>query len=64
MSTAGKDLDVMLGDPRKAIKSMIVAFFLALAVVQVNQFVDTFWVSGLGATASSAVATVIPSTAS
>ncbi len=60
MSTAGKDLDVMLGDPRKAIRSMIVAFFLALAVVQVNQFVDTFWVSGLGATASSAVSTVIP----
>ena len=54
------DLDVMLGDPRRAIRSMIAAFFLALAVVQVNQFVDTFWVSGLGAEASSAVATAIP----
>lgn len=54
------DLDVMLGDPRKAIRSMVVAFFLALAIVQINQFVDTFWVSGLGAYASSAVSTAIP----
>ncbi len=60
METSAKDLELMLGDPRRAIRSMVVAFFLALAIVQINQFVDTFWVSGLGAEASSAVATVIP----
>ena len=60
METSEKDLELMLGDPKRAIKSMVFAFFLALAIVQINQFVDTFWVSGLGTEASSAVATVIP----
>lgn len=59
-SSKESDLELMLGDPKRAIRSMVVAFFLALAIVQINQFVDTFWVSGLGAHASSAVATAIP----
>lgn len=60
MHDAGHDLETMLGDPKKAIRSMIVAFFLAFAVVQINEFVDTFWVSGLGSVSGSAVATTIP----
>ena len=60
MSHKASDLETMLGDPKKAIRSMIVAFFLAFAVVQVNQFVDTFWVSGLGNISSSAVSTTAP----
>ena len=54
------DLEVLLGDPKKAILSMFLPFFIAFAVVEVNQFVDTFWVSGLGNTAAEAVATVVP----
>ena len=55
-----KDLDVLLGEPKRAIRSMTWAFLFAMAVIEVNQFVDTFWVSGLGTASSSAVATVVP----
>ena len=54
------DLEVMLGDPKKAILSMFLPFFIAFAVVEVNQFVDTYWVSGLGNVAAEAVSTVVP----
>lgn len=60
MKTAESDLEKMLGDPKKGIRSMVLVFFLALAVVQINQFVDTFWVSGLGNVSGSAVSTSSP----
>ncbi len=60
MAANSKDLEVLLGEPKRAIRSMAIAFIFAMAVVEINQFVDTFWVSGLGANASSAVATVTP----
>ena len=55
-----KDLEILLGEPKRAIRSMAWAFLFAMAVIEVNQFVDTFWVSGLGTASSSAVATVVP----
>ena len=55
-----KDLEILLGEPKRAIRSMVWAFLFAMAVIEVNQFVDTFWVSGLGTASSSAVATVVP----
>ncbi|MGN0098032.1 MAG: MATE family efflux transporter [Candidatus Methanomethylophilaceae archaeon] len=39
---------------------MVLPFFIAMAVVEINQFVDTFWVSGLGSNSAEAVSTVIP----
>jgi Na+-driven multidrug efflux pump len=54
------DLDRMLGEPKAAIRAMILPFLIALAVVEINQFVDTFWVSGLGSETASAVSTIIP----
>ncbi len=60
MAANSKDLEILLGEPKRAIRSMAIAFIFAMAVVEINQFVDTFWVSGLGANASSAVATVTP----
>lgn len=60
MDNKSKDLEILLGEPKRAIRSMALAFIFAMAVIEVNQFVDTFWVSGLGADASSAVATVTP----
>ena len=50
----------MLGEPKAAIRGMVLPFLLAFAVVEINQFVDTFWVSGLGVRAASAVTTVVP----
>ena len=60
MDNKSKDLEILLGEPKRAIRSMALAFIFAMAVIEINQFVDTFWVSGLGADASSAVATVTP----
>ncbi|MBE6528132.1 MAG: MATE family efflux transporter [Thermoplasmata archaeon] len=54
------DLNRMLGEPKAAIRAMILPFLLAMAVVEMNQFIDTFWVSGLGARSASAVSTIIP----
>ncbi|MBQ7978514.1 MAG: polysaccharide biosynthesis C-terminal domain-containing protein [Candidatus Methanomethylophilaceae archaeon] len=54
------DLKRMLGEPKAAIRAMILPFFIALAVVEVNQFVDTYWVSGLGVNSASAVSTIVP----
>lgn len=50
----------MLGEPKAAIRSMVLPFLIAMAVVEINQFVDTFWVSGLGVESASAVSTIIP----
>lgn len=60
MVDAHRDLDRMLGDPKRAIRTMVIPIFIALAVVSVNQFVDTYWVSGLGVEASEAVSTISP----
>lgn len=54
------DLNILLGDPKKAIRTMFIPFLVAMAVVEINQFVDTFWVSGLGNRSAEAVATAIP----
>ena len=54
------DLQRMLGEPKAAIRAIILPFFIALAVVEVNQFVDTNWVSGLGVESASAVSTIVP----
>jgi len=54
------DLQRMLGEPKAAIRNMILPFLIALAVVEVNQFVDTYWVSGLGVKSASAISTIVP----
>lgn len=55
----GTDLDILLGDYKKAIRSMFVPFLVAFAVIELNQFVDTFWISGLGKSASEAISVSI-----
>ena len=54
------DLKKMIGEPKAAIRNMILPFLIALAVVEINQFVDTYWVSGLGAQSASAISTIVP----
>lgn len=55
-----RDLEVMLGDPKKAVLAMALPLILSYAVVQVNLFADTAWCAGLGSDASTALATIIP----
>ena len=54
------DLQILLGEPKAAVRSMFVPFLIAFAIVEVNQFVDTFWISGLGVSSASAISTVVP----
>lgn len=54
------ELDRMLGDPGKAIRTMASSLVIALAFAQVNTFADAFWVAGLGSDAAEAVTTVNP----
>ena len=39
---------------------MFVPFLIAFAIVEANQFVDTFWISGLGTQSASAISTIVP----
>ena len=57
---ATRDLETMLGDPRKAIRSMSVPLLISFLVIQINMFVDTAWCSGLGSEATSAVSSITP----
>ena len=54
------DLEILLGEPKKAVRSMFFPFLIAFAVVEANQFIDTFWISGLGTSSSSAISAVVP----
>ena len=54
------DLERMLGDPKKAIRSMLLPLMISYLVVQINLFADTSWCSGLGSDATSAVSTISP----
>ena len=55
-----EDLERMLGDPKKAIRSMLLPLMVSYLVVQINLFADTSWCSGLGSDATSAVSTISP----
>jgi len=54
------DVKVLLGEPKRAVRSMFLPFLLAFAIVEANQFVDTFWISGLGTASASAISTIVP----
>lgn len=55
-----RSIDVLLGDPKKALRGMLLPFIVSYMVVQVNLIADTMWCSGLGAEASSAVSSMAP----
>lgn len=54
------DVEVMLGDPKKAILSMTIPLIISYLVSQINVFVDIAWCSGLGEDATAAVSTMTP----
>ncbi len=55
-----RDLEVMLGDPKRAVLVMTLPLILSYAIAQVNSFADTAWCAGLGADGSSALSTINP----
>ncbi len=50
-----ESVKTMLGEPRKAVLSMVVPVFIALLVGYLNTFVDSIWCSSLGVNALSAI---------
>lgn len=60
LSGAAKNVDVMLGDPKKAIIAFSIPIAVALFAQQSNNFVDSFWVTSLGAEAMAALGLVFP----
>lgn len=56
----GSSIDLMLGDPKKALRGMLFPLIVSYMVVQINLLADTIWCSGLGSDASSAVSAMSP----
>ena len=58
--TYTKDLEVMLGDPKRAVLVMTIPLIFSYAIAQINMFADTAWCAGLGSDSSTALATIVP----
>ncbi|MDR3282217.1 MAG: MATE family efflux transporter [Candidatus Methanoplasma sp.] len=57
---AEKDIETMLGDPRKALVAFSIPIAVALLVQQSNTLVDSFWVTSLGGDAMAAIGLLNP----
>ncbi|MBE6519823.1 MAG: hypothetical protein E7Z68_01715 [Thermoplasmata archaeon] len=55
-----KDVDILLGNPRRPVLTMSVPLFFAFLVEQVQLFVDAMWCSGLGPDMLSALTIASP----
>ena len=50
----------MLGEPKRAIRSLAVPLSVSYLITQVNMFVDSVWTTSLGSNVASAIATITP----
>lgn len=57
---ATKGVDILLGDPKKAVVKLSIPLIVAMSVQTIYSLTDTFWVSGLGADALAAVGFSFP----
>lgn len=60
MRSGTSDLDVMLGDPRRAVRRMMIPLIISFSIVQINSFADMSWCSGLGYEATAGISTISP----
>jgi len=58
--TAEERVNILLGEPRKAIVAMAIPILISLLVSQANVLADRAWCAGLGDDAMSAIAVVMP----
>jgi len=58
--TAEERVDILLGNPKKAVLVLAVPLILSLLVSQINVIADRAWCAGLGDDAMSAIAVVTP----
>ncbi|UAL07642.1 MAG: MATE family efflux transporter [Candidatus Methanogranum gryphiswaldense] len=55
-----KDVNILTGDPKKAIIAMIIPISVALIIQTLNNVIDAVWVTGLGSDALAALGVVFP----
>ena len=55
-----KDVEVLLGAPKKAMLAMAIPVIIAMVVQNLNNVIDSVWVAGLGPDALAAVGLVFP----
>jgi len=55
-----KDVETMLGSPKKAITKMAIPMIIAMFATSVNGLVDAVWISGLGPDALAAIGLLFP----
>jgi putative MATE family efflux protein len=55
-----KDIKILTGDYKKAIRHIALPIAFALAILQINILVDTSWVAGLGVDAMASISIVYP----
>ena len=60
MDEKTKDVETLLGNPKKAMMAMAIPIIIALLVQNANNLIDSVWVAGLGPNALAAVGLVFP----
>ena len=60
LQEATEGVDILLGDPRKAIVKLSIPIIVAMSIQIIYSLTDTFWVAGLGADALAAVGFSVP----
>ncbi|MBP5395240.1 MAG: MATE family efflux transporter [Candidatus Methanomethylophilaceae archaeon] len=60
MQDKTKDVETLLGNPKKAMLAMAIPIIISMLVQNANNLIDSVWVAGLGANALAAVGLVFP----
>ena len=60
MDKKTKDVETLLGNPKKAMMAMAIPVIVAMVVQNANNLIDTVWVAGLGTNALAAVGFAFP----
>jgi len=55
-----KDVNILTGDPKRAINAMVIPIAVALLIQTLNNVIDAVWVTGLGPNALAALGVVFP----
>jgi putative MATE family efflux protein len=55
-----KGVEILMGEPKKAIIKLAIPMIIAMSVMTIYNLVDVFWVAGLGENAISAVGLFLP----
>ena len=58
--SSDKNVEILLGNQRKAIIALAIPLGIALLIQHINSFVDTLWVSGLGSDHMAALGIIAP----